>query len=50
MFRAHSTGFAVTGEWAKDIAEDYWKKLIQKGLIAEVVKSKDMNSMDGNNS
>lgn len=47
MLRAHTTGFAVTGEWNKELAEEYWKKLIQKGLLAEVVKSKDMSGGGG---
>ena len=47
MLRAHTTGFAVTGEWNKELAEEYWKKLTQKGLLAEVVKSKDMGNLGG---
>ena len=47
MLRAHTTGFAVTGEWSKEVAEEYWTKLTQRGLLAEVVKSKDMNQGGG---
>jgi len=47
MLRAHTTGFAVTGEWNKELAEEYWKKLIQRGLLAEVVKSKDIGNQGG---
>ena len=50
MLRAHTTGFAVTGEWNKELAEEYWKKLTQKGLLAEVVKSKDMGGGDAGGS
>jgi ATP-dependent Clp protease adapter protein ClpS len=41
MMQAHTYGFAVAGEWAKEIAEDYAKQLVEKGLIAEAKSSND---------
>jgi ATP-dependent Clp protease adaptor protein ClpS len=39
MMQAHTNGFAVVGEWTKEIADDYCKQLVEKGLLAEVVKT-----------
>ena len=39
MLEAHNSGFAVTGEYSKDTAFDYAKKLVDRGLFAEARKS-----------
>lgn len=36
MLLAHNFGYAVTGEWPKDVAESYCTALLDKGLHAEV--------------
>jgi ATP-dependent Clp protease adapter protein ClpS len=41
MMQAHTYGFAVAGEWVKEVAEDYAKKLVEKGLVAEAKSSKE---------
>ncbi len=43
MMTAHTEGYAITGEYSKEIAEEYCKKLLEKRLIAEVFIS-DMNA------
>ena len=43
MMQAHTNGFAVVGEWSKEVATDYCKQLVDKGLVAEVVKSPKEN-------
>lgn len=45
MYQAHNNGFAITGEYSKDVADDYCKKLVAKGLFAEVRKSDDMGDI-----
>jgi ATP-dependent Clp protease adapter protein ClpS len=42
MMQAHNFGFAVTGEWFKELAEDYCVQLVTKGLIAEVKAMKEV--------
>ena len=44
MMQAHTYGFAVAGEWVKEVAEDYAKKLVEKGLVAEAKSSKEPES------
>lgn len=39
MLEAHNNGFAVTGEYNKETAFDYVKKLVDRGLFAEARKS-----------
>lgn len=41
MLTAHNYGFAVVGEWYKELAHDYVDKLTTKGLVAEAKKSSD---------
>lgn len=47
MMQAHTYGFAITGEWYKELAEDYCTKLVQKGLVAEVKQSGGSGDADG---
>ena len=44
MMQAHTYGFAVAGEWIKEVAEDYAEKLVEKGLVAEAKSSKQPES------
>jgi ATP-dependent Clp protease adapter protein ClpS len=47
MLRAHTYGFSVCGEWYKELAEEYCKQLLEKGLIAEAKPSeKDGDDSD----
>ena len=39
MLCAHNHGFAVAGEYGKEIAIEHAKKLVEKGLIAEAKES-----------
>ena len=41
LFKAHSNGLAVVGEYSKEIAENFCKKLTEKGLLSEVVQKND---------
>lgn len=41
MMQAHTYGFAVAGEFAKEVAEDYAKRLVEKGLVAEAKSNKE---------
>jgi ATP-dependent Clp protease adaptor protein ClpS len=43
MMQAHTYGFAVVGEWAKDVAIEYVKKLLAKNLVAEAKPADDDN-------
>ena len=49
MLTAHSYGFAVVGEWYKELAHDYVDKLTTKGLVAEAKKSSDASGDNSNN-
>ena len=40
MLQAHNNGYAVLGEWFKELAEEYSSQLTGKGLLNEVVKSR----------
>lgn len=46
MMRAHVYGFAVCGEWYKELSEEYCQQLLKKGLIAEAKPVKDENGGD----
>eukprot|EP00600_Ochromonadales_sp_CCMP1393_P009867 CAMPEP_0174973844 /NCGR_PEP_ID=MMETSP0004_2-20121128/11475_1 /TAXON_ID=420556 /ORGANISM="Ochromonas sp., Strain CCMP1393" /LENGTH=67 /DNA_ID=CAMNT_0016224353 /DNA_START=490 /DNA_END=693 /DNA_ORIENTATION=+ len=51
MLQAHNNGYAVAGEWMKEVAEEYCSNLLNLGLLAEVVASKDIyGSSGGDNS
>jgi ATP-dependent Clp protease adapter protein ClpS len=39
MLTAHNYGFAVVGEWYKELCEEYAKKLNDKGILAEARKA-----------
>lgn len=41
MLQAHTHGYAVTGEWGKETAQEYCDKLLDRGLVAEVIKVGD---------
>ena len=41
MLQAHLNGYAVAVETAKEKAETYVRKLLEKGLIAEARKAGD---------
>jgi ATP-dependent Clp protease adapter protein ClpS len=41
MLQAHTYGFAVAGEFSKDIAIDYAKRLVEMGLVAEAKPAAD---------
>jgi ATP-dependent Clp protease adapter protein ClpS len=41
MLQAHTHGYAVTGEWVKETATEYCDKLLDRGLVAEVIKMGD---------
>lgn len=41
MLQAHNYGFAVAGEFSKDVAIDYAKRLVEMGLIAEAKPAND---------
>jgi ATP-dependent Clp protease adapter protein ClpS len=47
MMQAHTNGYAVTGEYMQDVAEEYCGALTGKGLLAEVVASADMKGGEG---
>ena len=44
MLQAHNYGFAVAGEFSKELAIDYAKKLVDKGLVAEAKPCNDDDS------
>lgn len=46
MLTAHNYGFAILGEWALKLAQEYCRKLVDKGLYAEVRNTKDMSQTD----
>jgi ATP-dependent Clp protease adapter protein ClpS len=46
MLEAHNNGFAVTGEYSKEVALDYCTKLLEKGLYAETRKSDEMGDLN----
>ena len=39
MLQAHTNGFAVCGEFYKELAEEYAKQLQDEGLDAEAVEA-----------
>jgi ATP-dependent Clp protease adapter protein ClpS len=39
MMQAHMYGYAVAGEWYKELCEEYAKKLTDKGIIAKATKA-----------
>jgi ATP-dependent Clp protease adapter protein ClpS len=47
MMQAHTNGYAVTGEYMQEVANEYCGALTQRGLLAEVVASADMKGGDG---
>ena len=43
--QTYTIGYApVVGEWSKKVATDYCKQLVDKGLVAEVVKSHEYDN------
>lgn len=42
MLEAHNNGYAVTGEYNKETAFEYVKKLVDRGLFAEARKSDEV--------
>jgi ATP-dependent Clp protease adapter protein ClpS len=39
MMQAHMYGYALAGEWYKELCEEYAKKLTDKGIIAKAAKA-----------
>ena len=46
MLEAHTNGFAVTGEYNKETAFEYVKKLTDRGLFAEARKADDLSNSE----
>lgn len=47
MLQAHNNGFAVAGEWYKELCQEYAKRLTDKGIMAEAVKAKSGDGHEG---
>lgn len=47
MMQAHTNGLAIVGEYSKEVANDYCKKLNDKGLMAEVMQKNGGDEAEG---